>query len=285
MRNLLRLIVRYYFFFLFLLLEVVSITILVQKNSFHRGQFIGFARSIEGVFHETFGGIREYLVLRQTNADLLMENTLLRNKMDALDRAAEMEAGNGREPLAGPGYERDSVPRRQYYYMPASVINISTNKQFNFLTINKGRHHGVEPEMAVISPLGVVGVVYSVSGNYASVIPVINRDFRLSAKIKRNGYFGSLSWQGRDYDEAVLNEIPFHVDLHKGDTVVTSGYSAIFPEGILVGLVKEFEVAEGNFYTISVDLSVDFKKLSHVNVIRNMMREEQNELEKLTGND
>lgn len=285
MRNLLSLIVRYYFFFLFLLLEVVSIALLVQKNSYHRGQFMGFARSIEGSFHETFGGIREYLVLRQTNADLLMENTLLRNQLDAMKRKAELEAGTEGEGTPGPAVRTDSVPRRQFYYLPASVINISTNKQFNFLTINKGRHHGILPEMAVISPQGVVGVVYSVSGNYASVIPVINRNFRLSAKIKRNGYFGSLSWQGRDYGEAVLHEIPFHVELHEGDTIVTSGYSAIFPEGILVGLVKEFEVAEGNFYTITVDLSVDFKKLSHVNVIRNIMKEEQNELESITTND
>jgi rod shape-determining protein MreC len=271
MRNLLRLIVRYYFFFLFLLLEVVSITILVQKNSFQRGQFISLSRSIEGFFHQTFGGVREYLVLRQVNADLQMENTLLKNRLDAMNRQT---------------FSRyDSVPGRKFFYLPASVINVSTNKQFNFLTINKGRHHGVQPEMAVTSPLGVVGVVYSVSGNYSSVIPVINRDFRLSAKIKRNGYYGSLSWTGRNHDQAILHEIPFHVDLHEGDTIVTSGYSAIFPEGILVGLVREFEVAEGNFYTITVDLSVDYKKVSHVNVIRNLMREEQIELEDLSGDD
>jgi rod shape-determining protein MreC len=275
MRNLLRLIIRYHFFFLFLLLEAISVLIVVQNNSFQRARFIGVTRSVEGFFLETFGGIREYLILRQTNRDLQMENTLLRNQLDGMNRKLQTDSG----------HSSDSVPRRQFSYIPASVINASTNKQFNFITLDKGRHHGIEPEMAVISPRGVVGVVYAVSGDFSTVIPMINRDFRLSAKIKRNGYFGSLSWMGAGYNMAILEEIPYHVDLHPGDTIVTSGYSAIFPEGILVGTVHDFEAVEGNFYSITVDIAVDYKKLSHVYVIRNLLREEQLELERITGND
>jgi rod shape-determining protein MreC len=274
MRNLLRIIVRYYFFFLFLFLEVVSIFLVVQQNSFHRGQFISQSRSVQGFLFETFGGIREYMILRQTNQDLQMENTLLRNQLDGLTRKIEST-----------GTSHDSVPRRQFSYIPAKIINASTNKQLNFLTMDKGRHHGIEPEMAVFSPRGVVGVVYSVSGNYASVIPLINRDFRLSARILNTGYFGSMSWPGTGYDQAILDEIPFHVELHEGDTIVTSGYSAIFPGGIMVGTIKSFEALEGNFYTIVVDLGVDYKALTQVNVIRNLLREEQIELERISGND
>ena len=275
MRNLIRLIVQYYFFFLFLLLEVVSIFLVVQKNSFQRAQFINITRSIEGSFYETFGGVREYLILKETNQDLSMENTLLRNQLDGLNR----------NPGTSSGFSHDSVPRRQFSYIAASVINASTNKQFNYLTLNKGRHHGIEPEMAVISPRGVVGIVYAVSGSFSSIIPMINRDFKLSAKIRRNGYFGSLSWPGTGYDLAILQEIPFHVDIQQGDTIVTSGYSAIFPEGIMVGTVRDFEVLEGNFYTIAVDIGVDYKNLTHVNVIRNLLLDEQLELERITGND
>lgn len=275
MRNLLRLIVQYYFFFLFLFLEAVSVLLVVQHNNFHRARFINVTRSMEGFFYETFGGIREYMLLRQTNEDLQKENTLLRNRLDALTRKME----------PSPAVRMDSVPRRQFSYIPATVINSSTNKQFNFITLNKGRHHGIEPEMAVISPKGVVGVVYAVSGNFSSVIPMINRNFRLSVKIRRNDYFGSLSWPGTGYDLAILEEIPFHVDLQPGDTIVTSGYSAIFPEGIPVGTVKEFEAVEGNFYTIQVDIAVDYKNLSQVYVIRNLIRDEQLELERISGND
>lgn len=275
MRNLLRLIVRYHFFFLFLLLEAISVLIVVQNNSFQRARFVGLTRNVEGFFLETFGGIREYLILRQTNRDLQMENTLLRNRLDGMNRKIQALEGN----------RSDSVPRRQFSYIPARVINSSTNKQFNYITLDKGRHHGIEPEMAVISPRGVVGVVYAVSGNFSTVIPMINRDFRLSAKIKRNGYFGSLSWSGSGHSTAILEEIPYHVDLHPGDTIVTSGYSAIFPEGITVGTVRDFEVVEGNFYTITVNIAVDYKKLSHVYVIRNLLRQEQLELERISGND
>ncbi len=274
MRNLLRFIIRYHFFFLFLMLETVSIILIVQHNNYQRAQFLSFSKSLQGSYYDISGGVREYLSLRQTNRDLYMENTLLRNRMDRLIRTQEigLESGN------------DSVPHRQFSYIPARVINNSVNKQFNFITLNKGSHHGIEAEMAVIGPSGVVGVVYATSGNYSMVIPMINRNFGLSAKILKNGYFGSLSWSGSGYDEAILEEIPFHVEIQPGDTIVTSGYSTIFPEGITVGTIAEFE-AQADFYTILVDISVDYKNLQYVTVIRNLLQEEQRELERISGND
>jgi len=274
MRNLLRFIIRYHFFFLFLLLETVSVILIVQYNNYQRAQFFNFSKSIQGSYYETFGGIREYLSLRQINRDLYRENTLLRNQMDRLARNLETTSSGG----------YDSIPQRQYSYIPARVINNTVNKQFNFITLNKGRHHGIEPEMAVIAPNGVVGVVYAASGNYSTVIPMINRSFGLSAKILKNGYFGPLSWAGSGYQEAILEEIPFHVEIQPGDTIVTSGYSAIFPEGLMVGTIAEFE-ARANFYTISVDIAVDYKNLQYVNVIRNLLQDERRELERISGND
>jgi rod shape-determining protein MreC len=274
MRNLLRFVIRYHFFFLFLLLETVSVILIVQYNNYQRAQFFNFSKSIQGSYYETFGGIREYLSLRQTNRDLYRENTLLRNQMDRLARNLETTSNGG----------YDSIPHRQYSYIPARVINNTVNKQFNFITLNKGRHHGIEPEMAVIAPNGVVGIVYAASGNYSTVLPMINRSFGLSAKILKNGYFGSLSWAGSGYQEAILKEIPFHVEIQPGDTIVTSGYSAIFPEGITVGTIAEFE-ARANFYTISVDIAVDYKNLQYVNIIRNLLQDERRELERISGND
>ena len=249
--------------------------IVVQRNNFHRAQFINASLSVRGVLTGTFGGLSEYLVLRQTNQELYKENSLLRNQLDGLNKELDQSVSTS----------NDDIPGRLFSYIPAMVINNSTNKQYNFITLNKGRNHGIEEEMAVISPEGVVGVVYNVSSNYSTVIPLINRDFRLSAKILRNGYYGSMSWTGSDYRKSILEEIPFHVEILHGDTIVTSGYSAIFPEGIPVGRVLETEVLEGNFYTISVEIAVDYKKLSHVNIIHNLLREEQLELERITGND
>jgi rod shape-determining protein MreC len=135
--------------------------------------------------------------------------------------------------------------------------------------------------MGVISDQGLVGIVLESSANFATVIPVINREFRLSAKIKTNNYSGILQWDGVSPRFAMLTEIPFHVILTVGDTILTSGFSSIFPEGIEVGRIESFSLEKGNFYDIRVELFTDFQRLFHVNVIRNYRQEEQLNLENL----
>jgi rod shape-determining protein MreC len=134
--------------------------------------------------------------------------------------------------------------------------------------------------MAVTSMEGVAGIVVSSSENFSVAMSLLNLDFRLSTRMKSNGYFGSLSWDGRNYRYAILNEIPQHVLINKGDTVETTGYSAIFPEGKLIGVVSDFEKEGGDFYKIRILLATDFKKLNYINVIANLKRNEQKQLEK-----
>jgi rod shape-determining protein MreC len=135
--------------------------------------------------------------------------------------------------------------------------------------------------MSVVSANSVAGVVVGCSRNYSVVMSLLNLDFKLSARIKSNGYFGSLSWDGRDYRYAVLSEIPQHVLVNVGDTIETTGYSAMFPEGVMVGTVRDYEKYGGDFYKISVSLTTDFKKLHFVDVIGNLKKTEQLQLEKL----
>jgi rod shape-determining protein MreC len=137
----------------------------------------------------------------------------------------------------------------------------------------------VDIDMAVVSPEGVAGIIVSSSDNFSVAMSLLNLDFRLSARMKSSGYFGSLTWDGRDYRYAILNEIPQHVILNKGDTVQTTGYSAIFPEGIFAGVVSDFEKAGGDFYKIRVLLATDFKKLNYISIIGNLRRSEQKGLE------
>jgi rod shape-determining protein MreC len=205
---------------------------------------------------------------------LVNENNLLHNQ---LDQYKQMTMN---QPVLSA-----TTTGRKYTYTQARIINNSVNRQYNYITLNRGKNHGIRPEMAVISSQGIVGMVYSASGNFSTVISVLNRDFRLSAKIKKNNYFGSLSWDGNNPRTAILSEIPYHVNIQKGDTIVTSGYSTIFPEGILVGTVTSFEVEESNFFRIEVELSVDFNQLNWVYVIRNLLEEEQNHLEETLTND
>ncbi|MFW5644361.1 MAG: rod shape-determining protein MreC [Bacteroidota bacterium] len=280
MRNLFRLILNNYFVLLFILLEGVSFLLIFQFNPYQKSLFVNLSRNVNGIIYSQIGDFRQYLYLKDENEQLLNENTDLRNH---LSEAREIVYIISPDSLLS-----DTLAIKmefQYDFIPADVINNSVNKQYNYLTINRGSRVGVAKDMAVISHGAVVGVVAGVSRNFATVIPLLNRNFRVGSKLERNDYFGILEWEGLDPQYARLKEIPLHVEVHSGDTIVTSGYSAIFPPGYLVGVVESLKVDEGNFYDIKVRLAVDFRKLTHVNVIGNIFREEQQELEKSFGYD
>ncbi len=270
MRNLIQFIIRYNFVLLFLILETFALALLFQKNDYHRSWFVNTAQTFTGWYYERIGNANKYLGLRKVNLELARENTLLRNELDKAYKSEEVFFYS----------VHDSARRQRYYYTPARVINNSVNKRQNFLTLNKGSLDGIREEMGVISSKGVVGIVVGLSPHFSGVISLLNTDFRISAKLKKNDYFGSLSWPGRDYRYVMLSEIPHHVEVDVGDTVVTSGYSAIFPEGVLIGTVEDFSVTGGSFLEIRVKLSIDFRNVSHVEVVSNLRRDEQLELEK-----
>jgi rod shape-determining protein MreC len=275
MRNLLRFILRHNFIIIFILLEILAFILLIRTNKFHRAKYVNFTYSIVGGISKTFVNIKEYISLKEENRKLIEENNRLYNLLESSYRIATFDNATLNETM----YER------KYLYIDARVINNSTNKQYNYITLNKGRDHGIEPDMAVVSDKGIVGIVKDVTNDYASVLSLLNRKFKVNGKIKRNEYFGPLSWTGKGHRKAILTDIPHHVDILIGDTIVTSGYSAIFPEGYMIGLVSDFKLKGGNYYEIKVDLAVDFKKLSNVQVVKNMFREEQIELEKTAEND
>ena len=280
MRELLRFIVRNYFVLLFFLFEGISMLFIVQFNSFQKSRFVNFSRNISGYVFEEFSQFSDYLGLKEQNELLISENVRLRNEIDKQPEYIYIT------PVDSIRFDtvRENAGSK-YSYAPARVINNSVSRQYNVMTINRGQNHDVHSDMAVISENGVAGIIAEASGNFATVIPVINRDFRLSAKIEKNNYFGIIEWDGRDPEIVSLREIPVHVDLTDGDTIVTSGYSSIFPEGILVGTINSHSYEGGNYYQINVKLATDFRKLQHVNVIRNLYLNEQQKLESKTKND
>jgi rod shape-determining protein MreC len=276
MRNLLRFILSNHFLILFILFEIIAISLLFQNNNYHNAFAVNLSRNISGNINTRIFKFRQYLALFETNKALLEENTKLRNSLLSSYRLRIPSAVN---------IEFDSAWVQQYNFIPANVLSNSVNKQNNFISIDKGSIHGIRTDMAVISSAGAVGIIAGVSGHFSTVIPLLNIDLRISSKLKNTGYFGSLHWDGRDPTTSVLYDIPHHVNLNKGDTIVTSGFSAIFPEGILIGTIDDFKIEGANFYTINTKLSTDFRKLNHVYVIENLFREELLELEKTTGYD
>jgi len=271
MRTLIRFIQKYSNLLLFLLLEAIAIAFMVQSSNFQRSKLVGLNRQVSGYVFSKVDGAREYFSLKETNQQLAGENLELRNRLDQLSMRLDSTTVNNELRL----------PYR-YFYVPSRIIHNSVSKQYNYITLDKGKKHGVFRDMGVISARGLVGIVLESSNNFATVIPIINRDFRLSVKIKSNNYAGILQWDGVSPRFAILTEIPFHVNLLNGDTILTSGFSSIFPEGIEVGNIESFSLEKGNFYDIRVELSTDFQSLFHVNVIRNYRQEEQLNLEDLT---
>lgn len=268
MRTLLRFIQKYSNFLLFLMLEIVALVFLVQGSQYQRSKIIGLNRQVSGTIFSRVDGTREYLSLKESNRKLVQENMALRNRLDLLN--LHFDSAVVRSEFRDPFH---------YQYVPSRVVRNSVYKQYNYMTLDKGRKQGVFRDMGVISDEGLVGIVLEASNSFATVIPVINRDFRLSVKLKSNNYAGILQWEGNSPLYAVLNEIPFHVDLVENDSIVTSGFSTIFPEGIDVGTIESHSLEKGNFYEIRVRLSTDFQHLFHVNVIRNFRQEEQQNLE------
>jgi len=173
----------------------------------------------------------------------------------------------------------DSISGVKFTYSTARIINNSINKQNNYITLNAGSNEGIQREMGVITKDGVVGIVASVSNNFSTVISLLNTNLKVSAKHKRTGFYGSLYWDGLNYREVILSEIPQHVNLVEGDTIVTSGYSSIFPPDIPLGTIKEFDLKGGNFYIVKVKLLSDFKRLDYVCIIKSHLAAERKIIE------
>jgi len=270
MRSLINFLLRIHFLLLFILIEVFSIYLLINKNNFHKARFVNFTRQVNGNVYTKTTKLKQYLSLVEENQQLAEENNRLLNIIESTYKSDEIFFRS----------VNDTIFNQRYMYTSARIINNSINKKHNFLTLNKGSQQGLRPEMAVVSDGNIVGVVKGVSTNYATVISLLNLDLRISSMVKKNGYFGSLNWDGKGYQTAILNEIPLHADIQVGDTIITSGFSSIFPEGIFIGFISDFEEKGGSFYEIEVKLSTDFKTLGNVNVIGNLLQIEKLELEK-----
>jgi rod shape-determining protein MreC len=276
MRNFIRFIIRYHLFFLFLLFETISFYLLVNYNHYHNQTFVNSSSKFAAGVLEISSNFTDYFSLKRANEELSRENAFLRTQLPE-------NTYNLSEPVPVNIKAADSI---HYLYRPAKVINSSVNKFHNYITIDKGSKHGIRPEMGVISARGLVGVIRHVSPNYATVVSLLNTQLKISARLRESKHFGSLEWDGDSYQHAILNEIPAHAKVSVGDAVVTSGYSALFPEGILIGTIDDFELNQGEgFYIIRVKLSIDFKNLTYIETVEKITRDEQHELEKLTNND
>jgi rod shape-determining protein MreC len=274
MKTLLNFLLKFHHIILFILLEILSITFIVKYNNFQRVRFLNSSNEIAGKVYTELNSVKEFFTLKKQNEKLAIENTNLRRELIAI-RQSELNTLTVRPP--------DSSNLRT---IPAKVINNSVNKQLNYITLNKGYRNGVRPDMGVICSDGVVGVIVNVSQNYSTALSVLNSRWFINSKLSNSNYFGSLKWEGENPYLAILNEIPYHVKVQEEDEVVTSGYSDIFPEGILIGRVVKIGHDKGdNFQEIWVQLSTDFSNLYYVDIILSSTNVEKRQIEKQTENE
>ncbi|MBX2968636.1 MAG: rod shape-determining protein MreC [Cyclobacteriaceae bacterium] len=258
-------------FFTFLLLELFCAWLIVQNNRYQGAQFFNSANSFVGGLNNFSQNVRDYFSLREVNLVLSDENSELRKKLEQQSQYINA--------LPIHGNVDDQIINR-FDFVSAKVINNSTDRFTNFITINKGNAEGIKPGMAVISAAGAIGKVKLTSGHFSVVTSLLNTDLRVSGLLKRTGHFGTVQWDGNDPQITELNFIPRHVKPMVGDTVITSGYSGIFPEGVLIGTISEVSLSEeAPFFELKVKLAQDFHKLSFVTVIKSNLLHELDSLE------
>lgn len=280
MRNLLNFLLKYNYWFIFILLEVASFVLLFRFNRYQQSAFFTSANVVSGMVYEVSGGISSYFHLKSVNEDLLDRNMLLEQQINNLEKALRT-------------HQTDSIainsikamPQTDYQLFKARVIKNSINQADNYITLDKGSASGIRTEMGVVDGNGIVGIVYETSPSYSVVISVLNSKSSISCKIVGSEYFGYLKWEHGDSRYAYLKDLPRHAEFNLGDTVVTSGYSTVFPEGIIVGTVDDMSDSnDGLSYLLKIKLATDFGKVSDVRVIARSGQREQQELEnKSTG--
>ena len=271
MRGLLRFLLKNYAFLLFLLLEVISFIFIFNFNTYQRARYLNSSNKVTATIYNSYNAIGSYFSLASVNRKLAKENAMLKSLISDLPYVKVTPYSV---------ILKAEVTDSLYRFISAKVINNSVDKQDNYITLNKGRKHGIKPDQGIINSEGIVGVVTQVSESFSLGFSVLNKRWGASAKLKKSGTFGPLAWDGSDPKYANLTGIPFHVEVAVGDTVVTSSYSSVFPEGIMIGTIHSIEQPPGdNYYTILVELAVDFRALSYVDVVENLKKDEIKALE------
>ena len=275
MRNLLNFLVRYNYWLLFILLQVISFSLLFRFNNYQGSVFFTSANAVSGFVYSCTSHVTEYFGLRSVNSDLVKRNVELEMQVERLRKELTRFTADTT------AFERlKEEVMVDYDIFSAEVINNCVIRAENYITINRGYSDGIRPEMGVVCGNGIVGIVYKTSAHYSVVLSALNARSNISCKIQRTDYFGTLHWEGGSPRYGTLKDMPRHSEFSLGDTVVTSGHSSVFPEGIPVGVVDDMaDSNDGLSYLLTIKFFTDFARLSDVKVITSVGHDEQEALE------
>lgn len=276
MHNLTEFLAKHNHWFVFLVLEVVSMVLLFRYNSYQGSVWFSSANAVTGKVYEWDSAVESFFSLSGVNSQLTQRNAFLEQQVRMLDDSI---ARLTRSQETAVTRLSSMVPFQGCRLIPAKVVANMVNRYDNLITIDKGSADGVKRDMGVVCGMGVVGIVYLVSEHYSIVIPALNSHSNISCTIQRRGYFGYLRWRGGSSQLAYLEDVPRHAHFKLGDNVVTSGYSSVFPPGVMVGKVLHvFNSADGLSYRVQVKLSTDFARLRDVCLVDDSALQERIDL-------
>lgn len=276
MQQIIYFIKKFRFFLLFLILEFLAFYFTIQHHSYHKSKFVNSANAITGGFYKKKTVISDFFHLSTENKILIEENAQLRNLLEKKD----IEYNSMNFTVID-----SSKFTSKYEYTAAKVIKNDFTRRNNFLTLNKGKKQGLLPDMGVINGKGIIGVVKNTSSNYATILSILNKNSKINVSLKNSEHFGTLNWNGLDYNVLQISDIPRQTQLKIGDTIITGGKSVIFPKGILVGSIKDFKFENNQYQEINVQLFNDMSAIGYVEIIKNLEKEEQIKLEQTILNE
>lgn len=249
---------------LFIVLEIVAGWFFFRSNSYQKAKFINASNVVMSSIYDNTSAVVDYFGLFGENERLANENARLKHELSRYRTIDSIDI--------------DTTLSSKY--IAARVIRNTITKPNNFITLNKGRKQGIKPEMALINEQGIVGYVLDCSDNFSVAISILNnKDFRTSGKIKNSDFQGSVMWDGKSYRTVQLDELPKYTEINIGDTIVTTEYSAIFPAECPIGVITDFEMANGTFYRANIELFVDMSRLQYVYAIELPMQAERTTIE------
>lgn len=271
MNNLFDFILRYCNWFVFLLCEVISLVLLFTYNNYQGSIWLSSANVMTGKVYEVNAGVEQFFSLTDINEQLTKRNMYLEHQVQAMSSQIADKTSDS-VLLKMENY----VLMKNFHLIPAKVVSNSITKKNNLITIDKGEADGVRKDMGVGCGRGVVGIVFMVGQHYSVVMPLLNSNSNISCSIDKRGYFGYLHWTGGNSRIAFMDEVPRHAHFKLYDKVVTSGYSSVFPPGLIIGkIIHVYNSSDGLSYRCMVELSTDFAKLRDVCVIDDSQMKER----------
>ena len=275
MQQLIYFIQKYRYFLFFLFLELIAFQLIINNLSFHKSKFINSASSITGGFYSKTNSMRDYFQLDIENKELLNENLILRNKLEKLSQSIDT-------PALTEIFEKTDF-RQRYSYIQGRIEKNQFRSNYNFLTINLGKKDSLVPEMGVINSKGILGITENVLHSYSRVRSILNKNSKINAKLKNSNYFGTLTWDGLDYNSTQLLDIPRQARLKVGDTIITGGMSSIFPEGIPIGSIDNIANEASIKRIINIKLFNDMSNLKNIYVVKDFDKQQLMNLEKTSN--